>query len=384
MKIKPKIAIVRGKFLNAYEMQSFEPLVESFDQTAFGSLTSYHDKFTFPVIKLPCPLDLPNFAYKMQLLNRLFIDAHYLWGLEERLRNFDLVHTAETYYHYTQQSLNAKKKGYVKKVIATVLENIPYNNEGIWGRKAFKKRSREELDHIIALTNKTKQALIMEGADPKKITVIGHGIDTSKFIPVKTINKSNNLTILFVGRLEEYKGVYEILEAVKELINDPKLSIYNLKFVLVGNGSEKDKLLKLEKELGIDKIIIHKQVPYDQMPLEYQKADIFVAPSKAQIGRNGKITWEEQYCTTLLEAQAAGLPIVTTNSGGIPENVGEAALLVQPGNVETLTEALKAFILNPSLRQKYGQLSRKRAVEIHDIKKIANRISDIYEKVLVS
>src|SRR3989338_2704061 len=148
--MKPKIAIVRGKFLNTYEMQFFEPLVKDFDITAFGSLNPYHDRFAFPVVKLPSPMDLPDFPYKMPMLNRLFVDAQYLYGLEERLRGFDLVHTAETYFHYTQQSLNAKRKGYVKKVIATVLENIPHNNEGIWGRKLFKAKARRELDHIVA------------------------------------------------------------------------------------------------------------------------------------------------------------------------------------------------------------------------------------------
>ncbi|MBI5619983.1 glycosyltransferase, partial [Candidatus Gottesmanbacteria bacterium] len=211
--MKPKVAIVRGKFLNRYEMQFFEPLVERFDITAFGSLTPYHDRFAFPVVKLPSPMDLPDFPYKMSVLNRLFVDAHYLWGLEEKLKGFDLVHTAETYFHYTQQCLNAKKKGYVKKVIATVLENIPYNNEGIWGRRSFKKRAREELDHIIALTQKTKDALLAEGTDPKKITVISHFVDTQRFKPInnrrmRTFHKE--VRILFVGRLEEYKGVFDI------------------------------------------------------------------------------------------------------------------------------------------------------------------------------
>jgi hypothetical protein len=171
-----KVAVVRGKFLNKYEMQFFEPLADTFDITAFGSLTSFHDDFRFPVVKLPSPMDLPDFPYKMPVLNRLFIDAHYLLGLEGKLKGFDLVHTAETYFRYTQQCLNAKKKGYVKRVIATVLENIPFNNEGIAGRRGYKTRARRELDHIIALTNKTKTALLLEGADTKKITVISHFI----------------------------------------------------------------------------------------------------------------------------------------------------------------------------------------------------------------
>src|SRR5579859_6371060 len=156
-----KIAIVRGKFLNAYEMQSFEPLAQKYDITAFGSLKPYHQDFAFPVVKLPSPMDVPEFPKKMPVVNRLFTDAHYLYGLEEKLKGFDLVHGAETYFHYTQQALNAKKRGYIKKVIATVLENIPFNNEGIHGRKEFKKRARKELDHIIALTQRTRDALIL-------------------------------------------------------------------------------------------------------------------------------------------------------------------------------------------------------------------------------
>ncbi|MBI4066741.1 glycosyltransferase family 4 protein, partial [Candidatus Gottesmanbacteria bacterium] len=284
---KPTLAIVRGKFLNAYEMQMYEPLVGRYDITAFGSLTAYHDQFAFPVVKLPSPMDFPDFPYKIPILNRLFVDAHYLWGLEEKLVGFNIVHTAETYFHYTQQCLNARRAGKVKKVIATVLENIPFNNEGIWGRKRFKARARTELDHIVALTHKTKAALLAEGADPKKITVIPHFVDTKRFVPApmrKTVR-----TILFCGRLEEYKGVFDFVEMASRLPN-------NLQFVMVGTGSQERTLKRFGVEL--------RSASYDDMPNMYQEADIFVAPSKPTK------TWEEQYCTVLLEAQAAGLPIV--------------------------------------------------------------------------
>lgn len=384
MKIKPKIAIVRGKFLNKYEMQSFEPLAREFDLVAFGSLQPFHNKFLFSVVNLLSPMDLPKFPYKMPLLNRMFIDAHYLLGLEQKLKGFDIVHSAETYYHYTQQCLNAKKRGYVKKVIATVLENIAFNNEGIWGRKKFKRRARSELDHIIALTNKTKEALILEGADPRKITVIGHGINTSvfmpslKFTPIQSgqSSKLNKINILFVGRLEFYKGVFDIIQAAKILLEDNDLKDYKLNFTFVGNGSEKQKLLELEKKLEIDKFIIHKNVSYDQMPDEYRKADIFIAPSKPIP------TYEEQYCTALLEAQASGLPIVTTSSGGIPENVGNAAILVEPGDYKAMAVELESFILNPKKRIEFSKNARKRAVNVHDIIVISKKIANVYESLL--
>lgn len=357
-----KVAVVRGKFLNKYEMQFFEKLPHQFDITAFGSLTSFHDRFRFPVVKLPSPMDLPDFPYKMPMLNRLCVDAHYLLGLEGKLKGYDLVHTAETYYHYTQQCLNAKKKGYVKKVIATVLENIPFNNEGIRGRRAFKARARKELDHIIALTNKTKNALLLEGADPKKITVIGHFIDTKRFSPArKRIHK--NPVILFVGRLEWYKGIFDVIKAAEMLCAEG----FQLKLRMVGAGSEGNK---------IPDWIEKRNAKYDEMPKVYNDADIFVAPSKPTP------TYEEQYCTALLEAQAAGLPIVTTRSGGIPENIGNAGIVVEPGDVTAIAQGLKSFILNPKKREKFGTLARTRAVSVHDAKIGAKKLAALYLSVM--
>lgn len=372
-----KVAVVRGKFLNKYEMQFFEPLADTFDITAFGSLTGFHDRFRFPVVKLPSPMDLPNFPYKMPILNRLFTDAHYLLGLEGKLKGFDLVHTAETYFHYTQQCLNAKKKGYVKKVIATVLENIPFNNESIRGRRAFKARARAELDHIIALTKKTKTALLLEGADPKKITVISHFIDTKIFYPTKEARqrRSHNqkkLTVLFSGRLEWYKGVFDIVEVAAKLIHDPVLRQYLLTFVFVGTGSEYRRLVSVEQQYGISRHFMHTNAPYEHMNALYNTADIFIAPSKPTP------TYEEQYCTALLEAQASGLPIVTTRSGGIPENIGDAGVLVEPGDVSAIAQALKSYILSPKKRILYGSTARRRALTVHDARIGAKKLAALY------
>lgn len=370
-----KVAIVRGAFLNRYEMQFFEPLTASHDMTAFASLKPFHDSFAFPVVKLPCPMDVPDFPFKMPVLNRMFTDAHYLFGLEGHLRGFDLAHTAETYFHYTQQCLNAKRKGYVKKVIATVLENIPFNNESIHGRKAFKKRAREELDHIIALTTLTRDVLIQEGTDPSKITVIGHFIDTERFKPGKKRRKHPELTVMFAGRLETYKGVYDLVSAAELLVRDTELEQIPFRFRMVGDGSEKRRLLNRVSAAGLSDRFEFVSVPYGGMPGEYGKADIYVAPSKSTP------TWKEQYNTSLLEAQASGLPIVTTRSGGIPENVGNAAVMINEGDVPALARALKSFITDVRLRAEYGKRARDRAVHVHDKAIGARKLDELYRSL---
>ncbi len=377
-----KIAIVRGKFLNRYEMQFFAPLVTRYDMTAFASLTPYHDRFAFPVVKLPSPMDIPDVPYKMPVLNRLFTDAHYLFGLEHALKGYDLVHTAETYFRYTQQCLDAKKRGYVQKVIATVLENIPFNNEGIRGRKAYKQRARRELDHLIALTEKTKEAMIKEGTDPQKITVIRHFIDTTRFAPDTThLDRLSDparrsFTIVYTGRLEAYKGVMDMLSAAELLSHDPALSPYALTMRFVGTGSLAGAMTEKERQIGNGWHFEHTSATYDAMPDVYRDADIFIAPSKPTP------TWEEQYCTALLEAQASALPIVTTVSGGIPENVGSAAVLVPPGDVSAIAEALKHYVLEPKKRRMFAERARKRARAVHDISIGAGKLAALYDRVL--
>jgi alpha-maltose-1-phosphate synthase len=302
-------------------------------------------------------------------------------GLEEKLKGFDLVHTAEMYFHYTQQCLNAKKKGYVKKVIATVLENIPFNNEGIRGRKEFKKRARLELDHMIALTEKTKRAMIAEGADPEKITVISHFVDTKRFKPAKDAlvrrqSKHKDFSILFSGRLEVYKGVLDILTAAALLKNDDDLRGYILRFIFAGDGSLKTHMMEEEKRLGLEQSVFHIRASYADMPGVYDKADIFIAPSKPVP------TYDEQYCTALLEAQAAGLPIITTKTGGIPENIGDAGVLVAPGDVQAIARAVKTYILQEAKRRMYEKLARRRAESVHDITIGAKKLSALYTKIL--
>ena len=379
--MKKKIALVRGKFLNKFEMQSFEPLHDKFDITAFGSLTPFQDTFAFPTVKLPSPMDIPDVPFKMPIINRLFIDAHYLYGLEKHLKGFDIAHSAETYYHYTQQCLNAKQKRDVKKVVVTVLENIPFNNEGIWGRKRFKNRTRNEADTLIALTKKTKEILIEEGSEEKKIAIIGSGINTERFHPGPRMKKefiknNKDITILFVGRLEKYKGVYELIHAFNALLRDASLKKYSFQLYMIGDGSEKDSLIDFEKELGIASKVHHKTLSYDIIHTIYQEADIFVAPSY------DTSTWTEQYGYMLLEAQASGLPIITTDSGSIPEVVEKTAIHVPQKDGELLYKEMQNLVLNPDVRLTYSQQSRKRALSFHDFRKKAEQIEKVYNALL--
>lgn len=379
---KPTVALVRGAFLNRYDLQSFEPLQGKYSLTAFGSLSPIHDRFSFPVVHLPSPMDMPQFPYKMPILNRMFIDAHYLLGLERKLKGYDIAHTAETYYHYTRQALDAKKRGWVKHVVSTVWETRPHANEGIWGRRTWKALAIRELDHMIAVTEKAKHALIAESADSHRITVIGAHIDTKLFAPKNGWQRlmgdphKRSLTVLYCGRFVPEKGVPEILEVMRRMAHDPAYAAYHIHWKFVGDGLMKRDVFRAIQEKGKNWHSTIESATYLEMPSVYRSADILVAPSVPTD------TWEEQYGMVLLEAQACGLPIVTTKSGGIPENVGDAAVLVSPHDADALFRAVGRFVSDASLRAAFAQRARQRAVKMHDIHIGAQRIADVYEHVL--
>lgn len=370
-----KVAIIRGKYLSPAEMPLFEEVAKDHGVAAFCSLRPLASKFCFPVIPLPSPMDFPHFPYKMPVLNRLFIDGQWLIGLEDKIKGYDIAHCAETYFRFTQQCLDAKKQGRVKKVFSTVFENIPFANEGIRGRRAYKQRAIKEVDCFLAVSERARQSLLLEGCPDEKIVVFPPCTDVGSFFPLAKEGGSEKLNILFVGRIEKCKGIYDLVYAARTILTDrPDLKIL---FTVVGDGPELENIIKLEKNLGIDRYFSHQiRVDYDKMPEKYNQADVFVAPSTISE------TWQEQFSYVLMEAQSCGLPIVTTSSGSIAETVGDCALLAQPSDFFSLAEALYRMISNRKMRVKYGNMARKRALDRFDSKKGARKLVKLYEEAM--
>lgn len=359
-----KISIIRGAFLNPFELQNYSPLKDKFDIKAVSSKHPISSRIDLPLIKLWSPTDLPNFPKKYPILNRIFVDAQKLGNLEKVIKGDDIVHVAETYYGYTHQAIMAKRRGLVRRIISTVWEIIPFNNEGIKGRKEYKRLAYESVDRFLAVTEMAKQTLIQEGVSPDKISVINMGIDIKKFKPNPEKRETKDINILCVARLVPEKGITDLLEAFFQI----KEKYPKVRLTFVGSGP-------LKNEIKGYKNVHIKSIPYSQIHKEYQRADIFCLPS-----RQTK-TWGEQYGMCLLEAMACGLSIVTTNSGAIPEVVGDAALVSHHSDPKELKTNLEKLIYNEDLRRSLSKAARQRAIERYDCRKIAKQIAKIYEEI---
>lgn len=206
-----------------------------------------------------------------------------------------------------------------------------------------------------------EQTCIMKGA----------GVPLEKYCVSTALKNEKLVTILFPARLLRDKGIIEFVEAAKAL--GPK---YHVKFILAGGIDTVNPSAIMQSELNewhsltyIDCIGYQR----DMIPL-YHRSDIVCLPS-----------YREGMPRALLEAQACGCPVVTTNVPGCRESIidGKSGLLVKKGSSEELVKALEKLILDKSLREKMGCAARQFAEESFSIKDIVNKTIELYDELLM-
>jgi glycosyltransferase involved in cell wall biosynthesis len=369
-----KVAVIRGTYTTKFELQNYDPLLKKHNLTAFTGLNPINKDFEIKTKKLFSPVDLPDFPYKMPILNRLCLgDGMYLFGLEKNLAGFDIAHVRETYFHFTQQALNAKNKGLVKAVVSTCSETIPFNHEGISNRKKFKQRAIEHVDYFHCHTQKAKQCLIKEGCNPHKIMVFPYGVDLEKFKPDKKLQKKEKIIkILYVGRLVKEKKVDDLIKAFNKL----RLNFNNVSLLIIGKGPELINLRLMVDGFKINNLVKFKTAAYKNIDLEYKKADIFCLISKPTNH------WQEYSSRALTEALACGLPVVVSDNGGNRDFANGAGFIVKPGKWKQTYLALSKLVKNQSLRLNLAKKARLQATRRFNNKKAAQNIETLWIKAI--
>lgn len=387
-----KVAIVRGSNLNPFEIQSYAPLASKYDLTGYAAYNNHYELngITFPVKRLHIaeeyygglPWPLNSLVYGMILPYGMNFK---MFGLEKELSDKDILHAAETYNGYSYQCARVRK-GSNKKMVLTVWENIPFQSvrtfKGITNNEAIVRYVQENTDVFIAVTDRARAALMIEGVADERIRVIPAGVDTLRFKPKspdpamreKLGFGDDNIGVLFMGRLEREKGVYDLLYAARLLALDADME--GVKIAMVGSGPEKERLVRLARELKVDRIVnLIGSLPYDETPMAYNAADVFILPSIPVH------FWQEQFGMVLIEAMSSGLPVISTLSGSIPEVIGENGILIPPNDPLSIYNEMKRLVTDESARNKYSRLGRERALQIFDVKIISKKIEAVYKEL---
>lgn len=196
--------------------------------------------------------------------------------------------------------------------------------------------------------------------DSKCHTVL-NGIDTQRFYETTAISRykiglnDKQFVIVFSGRLTPEKGILELILAIKGISKTVDCKLLIIGASAYGKDKEPTPFIqKLEEETEPirESVLYTGYVDYKNIPSYLKAADIAVVPSM----------WEEPFGLTVVEAMAAGLPLITTRSGGIPEICEGVATIVERENiVDNLAAAILDLYQHPEKREQMSEASLERS-----------------------
>ena len=379
-----KVALIRGHQVNPFELQTYEPLLSrGFSLTAFASRAPLHEiPAGIRVERLASPMDAISasrglvrrareaYAYRAGTASRLE-------GLEDALAGHDVYHAVETFNASTVQAADAAAR-HGKPLVVTVWENVPFLPLAP-AFEAHRERTLREARAFVAVTERARTALLLEGAPEERVHVVPVGIDLARFRPAPRPPGARDalglpedaLVLLFAARLTWEKGLLDLLHALKlqDLRRGPAAGAFLL---VAGAGEQEREARRRAARLGLlDRVRFLGHLPYSRMPELYAAADALALPSIPTP------RWQEQYGMVLVEAMASGLPVVAGASGSIPEVVGDAGLLAQPNDATSLADAI-GRLADPALRADLAKRGRGRAERLFDRERVADRLATLY------
>ena len=289
-------------------------------------------------------------------------------------------HGGQEYYHYSVEYFLDKALKHIKRhdYDIVIIENRPAFSLKLREKTHAKLVLHQENDFlntkvpqyqdiydsfgliINTSTFITERVKLINKEDSKCRTVL-NGIDTNKFYQATCIPRQqlglcdNDFVIVYSGRLTKEKGILQLIQAINQLKN-----IHNIKLLIIGASAYgKDEhptafVKKLIEESASikDQVIFTGFINYQMIPSYLKVGNIAVVPSM----------WEEPFGLTVVEAMAAGLPLITTRSGGIPEICeGVATILERENIVEELTTAITKLYKNPEKRKQMSIASLYRS-----------------------
>ncbi|MDB9300325.1 glycosyltransferase family 4 protein [Halorubrum ezzemoulense] len=191
-------------------------------------------------------------------------------------------------------------------------------------------------------------------------------VSESDIVETPTISQEDPFKILYVGRLSREKGIDVLIDAVSKINTDLKIELS-----IIGDGPERSSLHQRSKDQSIEDIVtFHGYVPFDSELLrKYRSYDLFILPSRSE--GQGRV---------LLEAMAAGVPIIASDVGGIPAVIrhNETGLLVPPDDSEALKIAILSLLDDPSLRFRFATNALS-WIEEHTIESEVKHVIDLIE-----
>ncbi len=292
-------------------------------------------------------------------------------GLGRHLRSFrpDLVHVDEEPYNLASwQAFRLARESGARSLFFT-WQNLHRRYPPPFGW--MEQYCFRSADAAIAGNAEAAEVLRGKGFHKPVAVIPQFGVDPDIFTQHSALGTQHStFRIGYVGRLVEQKGIMDLLEAVATLRGDWQVC-------LVGAGPLHAAIQARASCLGIgDRVEVMGGVPSRQMPEIMGSLDVLVLPSRT------RPNWKEQFGRALVEAMACRLPVVGSDSGEIPNVVGDAGLLFPEGDVPALGAHLEKLRASPELRHDLGERGRARVLARFTQARVAEQTYEVYKRIL--
>lgn len=246
-----------------------------------------------------------------------------------------------------------------------------------WLWKGHYRRLFSKGDLFLVEGNHMRQKLVELGCPASKVRIQHIGVDTRKFPFIPRSLSGSKVVLLFCGSFVEKKGLIYALEAVRQVVQDYP----GLEFRIIGGGPLEGKLRAFVVQHHLEPYVTWLGYqPHHVFADELQRAHIFIQPSVTPPSGDS----EGGAPTTLLEAQATGIPVLATFHADIPEVVqdGQSGRLVPERDVDALAQRLRDLINRPGDWAAMGYAGRMHIEQNYDIVKETSKLERIYDTLL--
>jgi len=230
---------------------------------------------------------------------------------------------------------------------------------------------------IIILLVRADQYITAFGIPREKIVWIPNGVDLSRFEDLGPyVVSENGLKVIYLGAHGKANALYTVIQAAKILQDQGYCEI---RFILVGDGPEKPRLMALVEELGLRNVEFRDPVPKTEIPKVLSEADAFIV----QLGGAEVYRWGIS-SNKLFDYMAAGRPVFSSTEAPLnPINEARCGFTIPPRNSKALAEAIiQLYQMSPEERMEMGKRGREYVEKYHDIRKLAAQLESVLQFVL--
>jgi len=151
----------------------------------------------------------------------------------------------------------------------------------------------------------------------------------------------------------------------------------NIHLLIVGNGPEKDNLRTVISKYHLEhRVHLVGKIPYEQLPQYINCMDVGVVPSRTTK------RWKEQFGRVIIEFMSCEVPVIGSDSGSIPEVLGDAGCLFHENNLQELIQLVNAFREHPEKREESGKRGRARAMTYYTLEIMCDQLLSMYRKLM--